>query len=139
PRHPYTRALISAAPLPDPSAKRERIVLEGDVPSPMTPPTGCHFHTRCPFAVARCREEYPAPRAAGPQHHFACHLDLYPNASRRSAGARCPRLQFAPWWDTSTRPMPPPSEKYLTPGPEIPARAPRRGKVPGVRATPISG
>jgi len=76
PRHPYTRALISAAPLPDPSAKRERIVLEGDVPSPMTPPTGCHFHTRCPFAVARCREEYPQPRAAGPQHHFACHLDL---------------------------------------------------------------
>ena len=76
PRHPYTRALISAAPLPDPSASRERLVLEGDVPSPMTPPSGCHFHTRCPFAVARCRSEYPALRSGGLQHQFACHLDL---------------------------------------------------------------
>jgi oligopeptide/dipeptide ABC transporter ATP-binding protein len=76
PRHPYTRALISAAPLPDPAAKRERIVLEGDVPSPMSPPTGCHFHTRCPFAIARCREEYPDLRSGGPMHQFACHLDL---------------------------------------------------------------
>ena len=76
PRHPYTRALISAAPLPDPGAKRERIVLEGDVPSPMSPPRGCHFHTRCPFAVARCRADYPELRSAGPMHHFACHLDL---------------------------------------------------------------
>jgi oligopeptide/dipeptide ABC transporter ATP-binding protein len=76
PRHPYTRALISAAPLPDPGAKRERIVLEGDVPSPMSPPKGCHFHTRCPFAVARCRADYPELRSAGPMHHFACHLDL---------------------------------------------------------------
>jgi len=76
PRHPYTRALISAAPLPDPGAKRERIVLEGDVPSPMTPPSGCHFHTRCPFAVARCRAEYPELRSDGGSHRFACHLDL---------------------------------------------------------------
>jgi oligopeptide/dipeptide ABC transporter ATP-binding protein len=76
PRHPYTRALISAAPLPDPGAKRERIVLEGDVPSPMSPPKGCHFHTRCPFAVARCRADYPELRSAGPLHHIACHLDL---------------------------------------------------------------
>jgi peptide/nickel transport system ATP-binding protein len=76
PRHPYTRALISAAPLPDPAVKRERIVLEGDVPSPMSPPRGCHFHTRCPFAVARCREEYPKLRSGGPMHQFACHLDL---------------------------------------------------------------
>ena len=76
PRHPYTRALISAAPLPDPQAKRERIVLEGDVPSPMTPPPGCHFHTRCPFAVARCRQEYPRLRTAEGTHQFACHLDL---------------------------------------------------------------
>lgn len=76
PRHPYTRALISAAPLPDPGAKRERIVLEGDVPSAMTPPSGCHFHTRCPFAVARCRAEYPELRSDGASQRFACHLDL---------------------------------------------------------------
>ena len=63
PLHPYTRALLAAAPIPDPRAKKERIVLEGDVPSPMAPPSGCHFHTRCPFAFQRCRTE--APRAAG--------------------------------------------------------------------------
>jgi oligopeptide transport system ATP-binding protein len=75
PRHPYTRALISAAPVPDPQAKRERIVLEGDVPSPMTPPPGCHFHTRCPFVFDRCRKEAPVLREAEAEHRFACHLD----------------------------------------------------------------
>ncbi len=75
PRHPYTRALISAAPLPDPKAKRERIVLEGDVPSPMNPPQGCHFHTRCPLAFERCRKEAPRllPRDTG--HAVSCHLE----------------------------------------------------------------
>jgi oligopeptide/dipeptide ABC transporter ATP-binding protein len=76
PRHPYTRALLSAAPVPDPKARRERIVLEGDVPSPMTPPPGCHFHTRCPFAFDRCRSESPVLRDAGTgNHRVACHLD----------------------------------------------------------------
>jgi oligopeptide/dipeptide ABC transporter ATP-binding protein len=75
PRHPYTRALMSAAPLPDPRAKRERIVLEGDVPSPMNPPAGCPFHTRCPFAFDRCRVEAPVLREAAPRHRFACHLE----------------------------------------------------------------
>jgi oligopeptide/dipeptide ABC transporter ATP-binding protein len=63
PHHPYARALIAAAPLPDPHAKRERIVLEGDVPSPVNPPPGCAFHTRCPFAFERCRVETPAMSA----------------------------------------------------------------------------
>ncbi len=60
PRHPYTRALISAAPVPNPRARREKLVIEGDVPSPQNPPRGCHFHTRCPFAVARCKVDAPA-------------------------------------------------------------------------------
>ena len=75
PRHPYTRALLSAAPVPNPRAKRDRIVLQGDVPSPSNPPAGCHFHTRCPFAFDRCRSEAPQLRQAGGEHAFACHLD----------------------------------------------------------------
>ncbi len=75
PRHPYTRALLSAAPVPNPRAKQERIVLQGDVPSPASPPAGCHFHTRCPFAFDRCRSETPLLRQASDEHTFACHLD----------------------------------------------------------------
>jgi peptide/nickel transport system ATP-binding protein len=75
PRHPYTQALISAAPVPDPRARQQRIVLEGDVPSPVNPPSGCAFHTRCPRAFDRCRGEAPVltPRAEG--HLAACHLN----------------------------------------------------------------
>jgi oligopeptide/dipeptide ABC transporter ATP-binding protein len=76
PLHPYTRALLAAAPIANPRAKKERIVLEGDVPSPMAPPPGCHFHTRCPFAFSRCRTEAPVLRDAGAGRRFACHLDL---------------------------------------------------------------
>ncbi|MCX7325633.1 MAG: ATP-binding cassette domain-containing protein [Hyphomicrobiales bacterium] len=75
PRHPYTRALISAAPLPDPRARREKLVIEGDVPSPQNPPPGCHFHTRCPFAVARCRVDNPALRTLKDGRLAACHLE----------------------------------------------------------------
>ena len=74
PLHPYTEALVAAAPVPDPRAKRERLVLEGDIPSPMAPPPGCRFHTRCPLAVARCREDVPALRELAPGHYVACHL-----------------------------------------------------------------
>jgi oligopeptide transport system ATP-binding protein len=76
PVHPYTRALLSAVPIPDPrlEARRERTVLGGEVPSPLAPPSGCVFHTRCPMAVARCSAEIPALREIRPGHWGACHL-----------------------------------------------------------------
>jgi peptide/nickel transport system ATP-binding protein len=73
PAHPYTRALISAIPIPDPRRQRERIVLEGDVPSPINPPSGCRFHTRCPFATDVCRTTAPQWEAVSPGHSVACH------------------------------------------------------------------
>jgi oligopeptide/dipeptide ABC transporter ATP-binding protein len=74
PQHPYTEALLSAVPVPDPTARPKRIILEGDVPSPIDPPSGCHFHTRCPYAEARCRVETPPMREVAPGHFAACHL-----------------------------------------------------------------
>ena len=76
PQHPYTKALLSAIPVPDPDAKKERIVLKGDVPSPIDPPTGCRFHTRCPFATDKCKAEEPKLRKTGLMmegHEAACH------------------------------------------------------------------
>jgi oligopeptide/dipeptide ABC transporter ATP-binding protein len=74
PRHPYTRALISAVPDTDIRAPRRRLLLEGDLPSPLAPPPGCRFHTRCPFARPRCRSEAPAPRALGGGQVVRCHF-----------------------------------------------------------------
>jgi oligopeptide transport system ATP-binding protein len=75
PLHPYTEALLSAVPIPDPSVKRKRIHLQGDVPSPINPPSGCHFHTRCPKANATtCRTESPTLKQASDGHWVACHL-----------------------------------------------------------------
>jgi oligopeptide/dipeptide ABC transporter ATP-binding protein len=74
PLHPYTELLLSAVPVPDPAVKRKRRVLQGDVPSPVNPPAGCHFHTRCPYAVDRCKVEAPALREIRPGHAAACHL-----------------------------------------------------------------
>ena len=74
PKHPYTQALISAIPQLDPDTKRQRIILSGDVPSPIHPPGGCPFHPRCPVAEARCKTEVPALREIAPGHHAAWHL-----------------------------------------------------------------
>ena len=80
PRHPYTRALLSAVPLPDPTAVRERALLEGDIPSAINPPPGCHFHTRCPFARESCRSDVPALVTDGP------------------LGAKSAHATACPWW-----------------------------------------
>jgi oligopeptide/dipeptide ABC transporter ATP-binding protein len=74
PKHPYTQALLSAVPIPDPAAKKQRIVLKGDVPTPINPPSGCRFHTRCPIAVDRCKVEEPPLRPLGDGRLAACHL-----------------------------------------------------------------
>jgi peptide/nickel transport system ATP-binding protein len=73
PLHPYTKALLSSIPVPNPVIKRERILLKGDVPSPINPPSGCRFHTRCPFATEKCKVEEPAIRELGTNHFVSCH------------------------------------------------------------------
>jgi peptide/nickel transport system ATP-binding protein len=75
PKHPYTKALLSAVPVPDPGAHRTPIILKGDVPSPINPPSGCRFHTRCPFVFDRCRKEEPELRQIAEGQWAACHLE----------------------------------------------------------------
>jgi oligopeptide/dipeptide ABC transporter ATP-binding protein len=74
PLHPYTESLLLAVPVPDPKVKRQKRVLQGDVPSPVSPPSGCHFHTRCPYVFDRCRVESPLLREVKPGQMVACHL-----------------------------------------------------------------
>ncbi|GLC29297.1 peptide ABC transporter ATP-binding protein [Clostridium omnivorum] len=74
PLHPYTKALLSAVPIPDPTLKRERILLQGDIPSPANPPKGCKFHTRCPYVMDKCRHDIPEYKDVGSSHFVACHL-----------------------------------------------------------------
>lgn len=79
--HPYTQALLSAVPIPDPDRRSARIMLQGDIPSPMNPPSGCRFHTRCPYAFERCRQEEPLLKSRTDRGHLAaCHLDELPTS-----------------------------------------------------------
>ena len=74
PAHPYTKALFSAIPIPDPGSKMNRIVLEGSIPSPANPPSGCKFHTRCKNCMKKCKEEAPVQKEIAPGHYVVCHL-----------------------------------------------------------------
>jgi peptide/nickel transport system ATP-binding protein len=76
PVHPYTKALLSASPIPDPAIekKRKRIILTGNVPSPIARPSGCFFHPRCPFKMPICEKEYPEMKSVSSNHQVACHL-----------------------------------------------------------------
>jgi peptide/nickel transport system ATP-binding protein/oligopeptide transport system ATP-binding protein len=105
PRHPYTQALLSAIPVPRPRARRERVILPGDVPSPINPPSGCHLHLRCPHAIERCRVERPQLVSAG-DHATACHrwpelprVQAAPLAAGRSPGLERLIAAFAPPMD----------------------------------------
>jgi peptide/nickel transport system ATP-binding protein len=86
PKHPYTKALLSAVPVPIPGAARDRIILKGDVPSPSNPPGGCRFHTRCPYVFDRCRTVEPQLQQIAPGQLVACHLHDLPAAENPMAG-----------------------------------------------------
>jgi peptide/nickel transport system ATP-binding protein/oligopeptide transport system ATP-binding protein len=96
PRHPYSRALLSAIPVPKPKAKRSRIVLQGELPSALNPPSGCRFHTRCPYVIERCRSEVPPLLEDGTGHATACHRTAElpaPEAIVPSDGGLSPTLE----------------------------------------------
>src|SRR5262249_6196646 len=133
PRHPYTQALLSAIPTPDPTRRTKRIILAGDVPTAMAPPQGCRFHTRCLHAQARCRREMPLLQPAGPGHQVACHihaivpaLDVVARSAASAASAfdhRLAAFEAAKLQRTVPAAAPDLAGAHTTPGPSArPAR-----------------
>jgi peptide/nickel transport system ATP-binding protein len=96
PKHPYTQALLSAVPVVDPASKRKRIVLPGDVPSPINPPPGCTFHPRCPAAIDICKVEMAPLREISPGHWVACHVAQNEAGLSGVGGTSMPAAQPAP-------------------------------------------
>ena len=94
PLHPYTQALLSAIPIPDPDLKRERVVLQGDVPSPAAPPSGCRFHTRCPAVMPICSQVDPPMLEVRARHWVACHL--YPEGIHDAEAGTAPESAAMP-------------------------------------------
>jgi len=95
PLHPYTEALLSAVPIPNPRLKRQKRLVQGDVPSPINPPPGCHFHTRCPYAMEQCRVEVPPLIEVAPDHWAACHL-RQPQADSRATQTAAREARLTP-------------------------------------------
>jgi oligopeptide/dipeptide ABC transporter ATP-binding protein len=114
PEHPYTEALLTSIPEPDPSTAIDAAApLSGDLPSPINPPSGCRFRTRCPFAQQRCVDEEPQMRAVGPNHFVACHFPLSTNPTPHEVGTVLGQWTAAP--TAAPEPPPPPSP---TPAPD---------------------
>ena len=104
PRHPYSRALLSAIPVPKPQAKRSRMLLQGEMPSALNPPSGCRFHTRCPYVIERCRVERAATRWwRRTCHRLPPHGRTAAGRRRRPCRRRC-RRRWNDWWRLSARP-----------------------------------
>jgi len=134
PEHPYTEALLTSIPEPDPGAARnDKATLSGDLPSPINPPSGCRFRTRCPFAQQKCAEEEPQMRAIGPDHFVACHFPLGSQASTAFAPSvssqppvapPAPDLQQPPAWSVQAPDPVPGSSTPVSSPPSQPAPSP---------------
>jgi oligopeptide/dipeptide ABC transporter ATP-binding protein len=143
PEHPYTEALLSSIPEPNPGAARDSVAaLSGDLPSPVNPPSGCRFRTRCAYAQQRCADEEPQMRAMGPDHFVACHFPLGGDTAPVSAATR-PAWVTGPSPETAREPAPeasawaqePPS--WIVQAPDSPPRqAPSPPPAPPVAAPP---
>jgi peptide/nickel transport system ATP-binding protein len=126
PEHPYTEALLTSIPEPDPTAAATAVPLTGDLPSPVNPPSGCRFRTRCPFAQQKCADEEPVMRAIGPEHFVACHFPLgtHTPEQARAYGTTPPAPSPPPPSSSAPSPPPPSSSAPSSPAPPPPESSP---------------